>query len=207
MLLCDNCNGGYHLFCLKPELTCFCWHLVLFITFSYNTLISAQTMPRFSRLRSWGDTWKFHLSLLVATPLWGKCEGETHTPKSGNLESFGTPKTSELDYRGQNTLHWTVLYIVGKVLNCKCPKWLDMSHLDICSTSYGQKKGRESNWQFDSRPLKVGNRPNPGVCAGGVWHTLGKLLRRVTSLLQTSSQSEVGVRSHELPKSQESKPG
>jgi hypothetical protein len=21
MLLCDNCNGGYHLFCLKPELT------------------------------------------------------------------------------------------------------------------------------------------------------------------------------------------
>ena len=21
MLLCDNCNGGYHLFCLTPELT------------------------------------------------------------------------------------------------------------------------------------------------------------------------------------------
>jgi PHD-finger len=21
MLLCDNCNGGYHLFCLRPELT------------------------------------------------------------------------------------------------------------------------------------------------------------------------------------------
>ncbi len=21
MLLCDNCNGGYHLFCLKPKLT------------------------------------------------------------------------------------------------------------------------------------------------------------------------------------------
>jgi hypothetical protein len=34
-----------------------------------------------------------------------------------------------------------------------------MSHLDICSTSYGQKKGWESNWQFDSRPLKVRNRP------------------------------------------------
>ncbi len=25
------------------------------------------------------------------------------------------------------------------------------------------KKGRESNWQFDSRPLKVGNRPAPDV--------------------------------------------
>jgi hypothetical protein len=29
--------------------------------------------------------------------------------------------------------------------------------------SYGQKKGRESNWQFDSRPLKVGNRPLPNL--------------------------------------------
>jgi hypothetical protein len=28
----------------------------------------------------------------VATPLWAKCEDETHTPKSGDLESSGTPK-------------------------------------------------------------------------------------------------------------------
>jgi hypothetical protein len=31
--------------------------------------------------------------------------------------------------------------------------------LDIFSPSYGQNKVRESNWQFDSRPLKVENRP------------------------------------------------
>ncbi len=42
----------------------------------------------------------------VATPLWDKCEDETHTPKSGKLESFGTPENSELDYKGQNTSHW-----------------------------------------------------------------------------------------------------
>ncbi len=36
-------------------------------------------------------------------------------------------------------------------------------HLDICRPSYGQRKGRGSNWQFDSRPLKVGNRPLPEV--------------------------------------------
>ncbi len=103
-------------------------------------------------------------TITVATPLWGKCEDETHTPKSGNLESFGTLENSELDCRGQNTLHWGVLYIVGNVLKFKCPKWPCMSHLDICSTSYGRKKGRESNWQFDSRPLKLRNRPNPNVC-------------------------------------------
>jgi hypothetical protein len=57
-----------------------------------------------------------------------------------------------------------------------------MGHLDICSTSYSKKKGQESNWQFDSRPLKVGNRPDPNVCSG-VQHTIGKLLRRATSLL------------------------
>jgi len=39
-----------------------------------------------------------------------------------------------------------------------------MGHLDIGSISYGKKKGQESNWQFDSRPLKVGNQPNPDAC-------------------------------------------
>jgi hypothetical protein len=100
----------------------------------------------------------------VATPLWGKCEVATHTPKNGTWESFGTPEDSEHDCRGQNTLHQGVFYTVGKGLKCRYPKWPRMSHLDICSTSYGWKKGRESNWQFDSRSLKVRNRPDSGVC-------------------------------------------
>jgi hypothetical protein len=85
-------------------------------------------------------------------------------PKSGNLESSGTLATSKLNSRRQNTSPWGVLYTVGKVLKFRCPKWPRTSHLDICSPSYGQKKGRESNWQFDSRPLKVGNRPDFDVC-------------------------------------------
>jgi hypothetical protein len=80
----------------------------------------------------------------VATALWRKCEVATHTPENGNLESSGTPENSEDDCRGQNTSHWGVFYIVEKVLKCRCPKWPRMSHLDICSPSYGQKKGRES---------------------------------------------------------------
>ncbi len=109
-----------------------------------------------------------HIIPIVATPLWAKCEGEAHTPKSGKLESSGTPKNSELDCRGQISLHLNVLYIVGMVLKCRCPKWPCMNHLDICSPSYGQKKGRESNWQFNSRPLKVGNRPASDVLWGSV---------------------------------------
>jgi hypothetical protein len=52
----------------------------------------------------------------VAPPLWDKCEGEAHTPKSGKLESSGTPENSELNCRGQNTLHWSVLDVIGKGL-------------------------------------------------------------------------------------------
>jgi hypothetical protein len=100
----------------------------------------------------------------------GKCEDETCTPKSGNLESFGTFKISKLDCRGQNTSPWGVLYIDGKALKCRCRKWPCMGHSDICSSSYGWKKGWESNWQFDSRPQKVGNRPDPGVCKWSVTH-------------------------------------
>jgi hypothetical protein len=106
----------------------------------------------------------------VATPLWSKCEDETHTPKSGNLESSETPAISELDSKKQNTSPWGVLYTIGKALKCRCRKWPCMSRLDICSTSYGQKKGRESNWQFDSRPQKVRNRPDPGVCRWSATH-------------------------------------
>jgi len=80
----------------------------------------------------------------------------------GVLQDSKTPVILELNCRGQNTSPWDVLYTVGKALKCKCRKWPRMSHLDICSTSYSRKKGRE--WQFDSQPQKVKNQHNPGVC-------------------------------------------
>ncbi len=46
----------------------------------------------------------------------------------------------------------------------RCLKWARIAHLNIYNTSYGQKKGRESNWQFDSQPLKVRNRPDFLAC-------------------------------------------
>jgi hypothetical protein len=108
--------------------------------------------------------------IVVATPLWRKCEVTTHIPEKGTWESQRTPKNSELNCRSQNTSHWNVFYTIGKVLKCTCPKWPRMSHLDIYSTSYGRKKGRESNWQFDSRPLKVENQLDPSVCKWSATH-------------------------------------
>jgi hypothetical protein len=100
-----------------------------------------------------------------------KWEDGTPTPKVGDLGSFGTPECLECDNRGQNTSHWGVLGVIGKVLKCRSLKWPRIGHLDICSPSYGQKKGRELNWQFDSRPLKVGNRPLSDIwIRSAVWH-------------------------------------
>jgi hypothetical protein len=76
------------------------------------------------------------------------------------FESQWTPESSEGDRRGQNSLDWGVPYIIENILERRCLKWAHMTHLDIWNTKYVQKKGWESNWQFDSRPLKVGNRPD-----------------------------------------------
>jgi hypothetical protein len=78
----------------------------------------------------------------------------------GELESWRTPKSSVSNYRGQNPLVWRNHYIIENLLKLRCLKWARITHLDIWNTSYGQKKGRKSNWQFDSRPLKVKNRPD-----------------------------------------------
>jgi hypothetical protein len=136
---------------------------------------------------------KMEDACIVATLLWGKCEVVTHTPENGTWESFGTPKNSERDCRGQNTSHRDVLYTVGKVLKCKCLKWPRMSHLDICSTSYSWKKGRESNCQFDSRPLKVRNQPDPGVCRWSAthhWKALKESYKFVLDLVPIGGQSK-----------------
>jgi hypothetical protein len=99
-------------------------------------------------------------SQLMSQPHFGQVWGWSPTlEKVGGLESSGTPECSELNSKAQNTLHWGVLSVIGKVLKRRYRKWPRIGHSDIYSPSYGQKKGWESNWQFDSWPLKVRNWP------------------------------------------------
>jgi len=70
-----------------------------------------------------------------------------------------------------------ILYIIEKILKHKCFKWARIAHLDIWNTSYGQKKGWESNCQFDSWPEKVKNQPDLLSCkqrATYCWKALNK---------------------------------
>ncbi len=45
-----------------------------------------------------------NLNMPCRNPTLKECEDDTHTPEMGTWEFFGTPKNSELDCKGQNTL-------------------------------------------------------------------------------------------------------
>jgi hypothetical protein len=101
----------------------------------------------------WGSVREWTLTLPRQLPLW-------------EMGSRWTSEISESNYKGQTSMSCSVLYIIGKLLKRKCLKWARIVHLDIWNVSYGQKKGRESNCQLDSRPQKVRNRPNLLSCRG-----------------------------------------
>jgi hypothetical protein len=67
MLLCNNCNGGYHLLCLKPELTQVptgIWYCSSCSPAApWFLLRPCHTFPGLGL--GGGDTWEFHLSLLL----------------------------------------------------------------------------------------------------------------------------------------------
>jgi hypothetical protein len=138
--------------------------------------------------------WRWFLS----QPHFGQVWGWSPTlGKVGDLETSGTPECLELDSKAQNTLHWGVLGVIGKVLKRRYRKWPRIGHLDIFSPSYGRKKGREWNCQFDSRPLILDLFPTSDL---SVRHGFGKILMKATTLVQTSSRSDSAVGSYGRPK-------
>jgi hypothetical protein len=89
----------------------------------------------------------------------------------GSWSPDGLPNIQREIARVQNP------YIIGKLLECRCLKWVCMTDLDTSNISYGQKKGQKSNWQFDSRSLKVNNLPIFLMCrwcATYHWKTLNE---------------------------------
>jgi len=64
-----------------------------------------------------------------------RCEGvNPHTPKATptwEMESWWSPKFSKGNCRGQNSMAWSVPYIIGKLLKRRCLKWVHITHLHI----------------------------------------------------------------------------
>jgi hypothetical protein len=110
--------------------------------------------PTFSRV--WKSVREWPHTLPSGLPLW-------------ELEYLWTPKFSENDLKGQNSLDWRLPYNIRNILRLICLKWVLMIHLSTYNTSYGWKKGWKSKCQFDFWPLKVRNCPELCVCR---WHAI-----------------------------------
>ncbi len=65
--------------------------------------------------------------------------------------TLGIMNVQSLGWKGKQVPNWTK-DIIKKVLKCKCLKFPRIVHLCLIQVSYDQKKGHESNWEFDFRP-------------------------------------------------------
>jgi len=91
----------------------------------------------------------------------------THTPKATPTLGDGVPVDSRNfreRFEGSKFNGLWIFYIIGKLLERRCLNGLALLIQTSKIQVMGQKKGRESNCQFDSRPEKVGNRPDLFVC-------------------------------------------
>jgi hypothetical protein len=134
----------------------------------FKTLCDSCNFGKFFLFPNYLVWWDCHVKNQLSQPHFGQAWGWNSDFQSWGLGVLHDSRKLRAWLQGSKHLALGVLDIIGKVLKCRCPKWPRVTHLDICSPSYGQKKGRESNWQFDSRPLKVGNRPDPNMRWGSV---------------------------------------
>ncbi len=148
--------------------------------YRYVATLALGLRPRkgVARLRAKRETRESLHMLPRIQRVWGNEPSHSQVNSHvGNWSPERTRKSSECNSRHLNSLPWKVIYIIGKLLKCRYIKWARIAHLDIWNTSYGQKKGGESNWYFDSWSLKVDNWPDSLACkwrASYRWKALDK---------------------------------
>ncbi len=117
--------------------------------------------------------WEWRLTLPSELPFW-------------ELESRWTLEPSKSNCKGQNTSHWGVLYIIENILKCRCLELAHMTHLDICNTSYGKKKGRESKlaiWLPTTKSQESTQLPCVQVVCDTHWKTLDEICNFALDLI------------------------
>jgi len=141
-------------------------HILIFILIETIATLALGLRPRygFARLRAKKETESHTTYSRECERVWGNEPSHPQGVPLWELESWWTPEFSKDDCKGQTSMVLDIPYIIGNILERRCLKWACITHLDIWNTSYSQKKGRESNWQFDSRPLKVKNQPDFLAC-------------------------------------------
>jgi hypothetical protein len=155
--------------------------------------LGSQRRQGVARLWAKWETRESHHMLLGVQRVWGNQPSHSQVNShGGNWSPKWTLETSKSNFKSQNSMNCDVLYIIGKLLERKYLKWACIVHLDIWNTSYGRRKGRESNWQFVSRPQKVENQLDTLVYKGHATY-------RWKALDWRSSREIMGLQSRKSP--------
>jgi len=87
-------------------------------------------------------------------------------------------------------MDYGVLYIIGKLLKCRCLKWITLLIWTFETQVMAKRRAKSqiASLTFDQK--KSGIDPIY-LAAEGVQHTIEKLSTRATTLLQTTSRFEV----------------
>jgi hypothetical protein len=116
-------------------------------------------------------------------------------PKVGTWSPTGLPKTQSSISGVKSPRIWVFLVSLERSWSVDVQNVQNVLALVIWTfpAQVMGKKGREKNWQFDSRPLKVGNRPVPNVRSGSAtwrWKALFKGYKFGSDLIPIGGQGE-----------------
>ncbi len=147
-----------------------------------------------------------YISVVVATPLWPNVRMKLTLPKLGTWSPLGLPKTQSLIAGVKTPRVGAFLISLESSSSVDVQNGLAWVIWTFAAQVMGKRRAGSQIASLTPNHEKSGIDPIP-TCDGGVQHGVRKLLRRVTILVETLSQSEVGARSYDGPKSRESKPG
>jgi hypothetical protein len=130
---------------------------------------------------------------------------------NSHVESWSPERTlesSERDCRGQNSSPRRVPYINGKLLKCRCLKWLALliwtSKTQVMAKRRpGSSSNSRESASFDSRPLEVRNRPKILGCRQRATYRW-KALDESYNFASKALRSELCTRSYAPSKSRDS---
>jgi hypothetical protein len=112
----------------------FCVYTLIFFMTIFVATLTLGLRPRQGVARLWAKkkTRESHHMLMRVQRVWGN--EPSHSQVNSHVGSWSpkwTPESSERNCRGQNSLLWRVIYIIGNLLKHRCLKRARIAHLEI----------------------------------------------------------------------------
>ncbi len=137
----------------------------------------------------------------VTTPLWASVRMRLTLPKVGTWSPPGLPQLQSSTEDGKTTRLEVLFILLERPWSLDVENGLAWAIWTSAAQVMVERRVESQTGSLTPEHKKSGIDLTP------MWHTIGKLLKKATRLLQTSSQFEVWAGSYELPKSWDFKLG